>query len=694
MFNSQEKVTADHLKRNAYLYIRQSTLKQVIENQESTKRQYDLRGRAIALGWSKDQVIIIDTDTGQSGSESSDRKGFQKLVAEVGMGQAGIVMGLEVSRLARNCADWHRLIEICALAGTLILDEDGIYDPAHFNDRLLLGLKGTMSEAELHVLRARLRGGVLNKARRGELRLTLPVGFVYEGERVMIDPNTQVQESIRFFFKTFEYTGSAYLTVKAFSEKGLKFPKRLRTDPNKGNLIWVDMTHSRALHILHNPRYAGVFFYGRTHQPKGPNGHHIVKKLPKDQWFAFLPESHPGYITLEQFESNERQLAKNEQVYGAQRKTPPREGPALLQGLVVCGICGRRMTLRYHERNNRLVPDYMCQFRRIQLAMGKCQEIPGAGIDKAIGDLLIKMMTPVTLEVSLAVQKQLESRAKEAEMLRRKGVEQARYETDLARRRYMCVDPENRLVADTLEAEWNEKLRLLNDAEEEYKRQCKMDRMVLDNKQKAQIMALASDFPRLWNDQNTSERDRKKMVQLLIEDVTLIKDNKINVSIRFKGGGTKVFDLPIPPNYFMSRKTNEKVVKEIDSLLNEYKDSEIASILNKKGLLTGDGLPFNTQSIIRIRWNYKLKSRRARLREKGLLNRKEMLQLLGIGNDTLQRLKDNKIISIKEYGDSKSNILYDPPAKELVSIIRQSGRKISISSLLQNENPQEVQYEA
>lgn len=697
MFNSQEKVSADHLKRNAYLYIRQSTLKQVIVNQESKKRQYALQGRATALGWSKEQIIVIDTDTGQSGAESSDRKGFQKLVAEVGMGHAGIVMGLEVSRLARNCADWHRLIEICALAGTLILDEDGIYDPAHFNDRLVLGLKGTMSEAELHVLRARLRGGVLNKARRGELKLPLPVGFIYEGERVMIDPNCQVQESIRFFFKTFQYTGSAYLTVKALRKKGLKFPKRLQTGPNKGNVIWVEMTHSRALHILHNPRYAGVFFYGRTHQPKGLNGQHIVKKLPKDQWFTFLPESHPGYITLEQFESNERRIAKNEQAYGAQRKTPPREGPALLQGLIVCGICGRRMTLRYHERNSRLVPDYMCQFRTSHLAMRNCQAIPGAGIDKAIGDLLVKMMTPVTLEVSLAVQKQLESRAKEVEMLRRKGVEHTRYEADLARRRYMCVDPENRLVAETLEAEWNKKIRLLKDAEEEYNRQCKMDQMVIDNEQKAQIMALASDFPMLWNDQNTSDRDRKKMGELLIEDVTLIKDNKIHVSIRFKGGGTKVFDLPIPPNYCMARKTDGKVVQEVELLLNEHKDSEIASILNKKGLLSGDGLPFNTQSIIRIRWNYKLKSRRTRLREKGLLTRKEMLQLLGIGNDALQGLKDNNIISVKEYGDSRSNILYEPPIKELVSKIKQmkqSGKKIFINSLLQNEKPQEVQYEA
>lgn len=697
MLSAHEKLTTDHLKRDAYLYIRQSTLKQVVENKESAKRQYALRDRAIALGWSGEQVIVIDNDTGQSGSEAQDRKGFQKLVADVGMGQAGIVMGLEVSRLARNNADWHRLIEICALAGTLILDEDGIYGPSHFNDRLLLGLKGTMSEAELHILRARLRGGVLNKAQRGELKLPLPVGLMYDGDNVVLDPNSEVQESIRFFFKTFERTSSAYLTVRTFREKCLKFPKRLRTGPNKGKLIWVEMTHSKALNVLHNPRYAGVFSYGRTHQPKGPNGRTIVKKVPRDQWFVFLPESHPGYITLEQFESNERQLTKNSQAYGAdRRRSPAREGPALLQGLVVCGVCGSRMTLRYHKRNNKLVPDYVCQSRGIHLAKKICQMIPGAGIDEAIGELLVKMMTPVTLAVSLAVQKELESRAKEAEILRRKGVEQARYETELARRRYMCVDPENRLVADTLESEWNKKLRLLKRAEEEYELQCKKDRMVLDEKRKAQIMSLVSDLPMLWNDPNTSDRDRKRIVRLLIEDITLTRNKKITVGIRFKGGATKVLELPIPLSYFMSRKTDENIVKEIDQLLDRYKDSEIATILNDKNVLTGDGLAFTADSIRRIRMAYKLKSRRTRLRDKGLLTRKEMEKLLGISSSTLQRFKDGNLISVQEYGDSSSNILYEPPRKEFISKVRRlkhANPRAFIKSVLQDKTTQEVQYE-
>lgn len=266
------KVRSAHLQRNAYLYIRQSTLRQVMENSESTQRQYALRERALALGWGADQVVVIDSDLGQSGASAADRAGFQRLVTEVGLGNAGIVMGLEVSRLARNSTDWHRLIEICALADTLILDEDGVYDPAHFNDRLLLGLKGTMSEAELHVLKARLQGGILNKARRGELEGPLPIGFVYDACRqVVFDPDQQVQGAIRFLFDTFRRTGSALATVRAFREQGLRFPRRTRVGPQKGEIVWTVPEHSRVLWILHNPRYAGAFFYGRSQQRKIPS---------------------------------------------------------------------------------------------------------------------------------------------------------------------------------------------------------------------------------------------------------------------------------------------------------------------------------------------------------------------------------------------------------------------------------------
>src|SRR5438034_1232373 len=315
------KVTAEHLRRNAHLYVRQSTLKQVLTNTESTHRQYDLRSRAIALGWTAEQVVVIDTDQGQSGASATDRDGFQRLVAEVSMGRAGIVLGLEVSRLARNNADWHRLLEICALSGTLILDEDGLYDPCNFNDRLLLGLKGTMSEAELHLLKGRLRGGVLSKARRGELIQPLPVGLVYTpAGKVVLDPDTGVQQAVAHLFTTFTATGSALATVKAFKTQDLRFPRRLNAGERKGDLLWGPLEHSGVLRVLHNPRYAGAFFYGRhTHRP-APGGKTTIVTLPRDQWTVLITDAHPGYITWAQFEANQNRLAELAVAHGPDRR--------------------------------------------------------------------------------------------------------------------------------------------------------------------------------------------------------------------------------------------------------------------------------------------------------------------------------------------------------------------------------------
>ena len=321
---AHQKVTARHLKRKAYLYIRQSTLRQVMENTESTERQYALRQRAVALGWPQEQIVVIDCDQGHSGASAEGRGGFQQLVGDVGMGLAGIVMGLEVSRLARNSSDWHRLLEICALSDTLILDEDGVYDPAHFNDRLLLGLKGTMSEAELHVLRARLRGGILSKARRGELESPLPIGFRYDANnRVVLDPDKQVQETIRTFFQTFRRTGSATATVKAFRMQGLRFPRRARSGSAKGEVIWGELEHSRTLWVLHNPRFAGAFFFGRTRLRKHGEHGHRFEKLPREEWTALIRDAHVGYISWDAFEENQRRLLENSQAHGHDRRRSP-----------------------------------------------------------------------------------------------------------------------------------------------------------------------------------------------------------------------------------------------------------------------------------------------------------------------------------------------------------------------------------
>jgi DNA invertase Pin-like site-specific DNA recombinase/transposase-like protein len=694
---THEKVTASHLARTAYLYVRQSTLRQVEQNNESTQRQYGLRQRAVALGWTTEQVEVIDDDLGHSGAHTVDRAGFQRLVSEVGLGKAGIVMGLEVSRLARNSADWHRLLEICALAETLILDEDGLYDPIHFNDRLVLGLKGTMSEAELHLLKARMRGGVLSKARRGELKGPLPVGLVYnDKDEVILDPDQQIQEALRLFFKTFSRTGSACATIKVFREQGLLFPRRLLKGPRKGEVLWDELPHSRALQLLHNPKYAGAFCYGRTHTRKKADGKTTVERLSRKLWHTLLPGAHVGYITWEEFEENQRRLKENCLAFGiAPRKGPPREGPALLQGLVVCGRCGKRMTIHYHQQSGkRIVPEYICQRNGIEHGTGICQRLMGGALDEAMGRLVVDSVTPITLEVALTVQQQLRSRLEEADRLRHKQVERARYETELARRRYMQVDPDNRLVADDLEAEWNDKLRALNEAQEIYEKGCQSDRAILGDKQREAILALAKDFPRLWNDPKTPQRERKRMIRLLIEDVTLIKDSQITAHVRFKGGATQTLTLPLPLPATELWRTSPELIEEIDQLLDHHTCGENATILNERGVPSPKGHRFHAELVARVVLQHGLKGRYERLRAKGLKSVKEVARELGVITQTIIKWRTRGLLKGYPFND-KNCYLYEPipdgsPARERAKKIA----KNQWLSPLPSQPAKEVQYEA
>jgi len=672
MSDSKGRVTASHLARCAYLYIRQSTLRQVFENSESTKRQYALREKALALGWPSASIIVIDNDLGQSGAQSVDREGFQRLVADVSLGKAGVVLGLEVSRLARNSSDWHRLLEICAFTDTLILDEDGLYNPAQFNDRLLLGLKGTMSEAELHVLRARLVGGQRSKAKRGELKLELPVGFVYDSEdRVQLDPDRQVQDTIKIFFETFQRTGSACKTCSELQKQGIKVPRRTRKGHNRGEIAWAPVTHDYALSLLHNPRYAGTYSYGRTHNRKGMDGRNVQQKRSQHEWISFLPGAHAGYITQDQFEQNLKRLEESRQNYGHdRRKSAPREGPALLQGLVLCGACGERMTVRYHSRKGRLIPDYVCQRLRIREYGPLCQSIPATTLEKYVSDLLLETISPMVLKVALSVQDELQTRYKDANALKTKNLERLKYEVELSRRRYLAVDPDNRLVAATLEADWNERIRIFADSQQEYEKQMEETQMQLNKEQRAEILSLSSNFPKIWNDPATPDRERKRIVRLIIEDATLRRNAKeIFVDIRFRGGATQSAVVPVPLTAWQSKKTPSKIVELIDQLLDRHTDKEVAQIINERGILTGPHDTFNATSIANIRRAYKLNSRYDRLRHLGYLDREEILSELRISYTQLNWLREHKLIRSHRTANDRKQFLYEQPSsKELRSI--------------------------
>lgn len=672
MSDERNKISAAHLSRKAYLYIRQSTIRQVFENQESTRRQYDLQKRATGLGWAEEDVIVLDDDLGVSGAAGVDRVGFQKLVAEVGMGNVGLVMGLEVSRLARGCGDWHRLLEICALTNTLILDEEGLYDPTQFNDRLLLGLKGTISEAELHVIRSRLQGGILNRATRGELKTRLPVGFVYDpNDKVVLDPDQQVRDTIRWLFKTFRLAGSGTETVRRFHAENILFPTRLHSGTNKGSLCWRPMTVTRLYAVLRNPRYAGAFVYGRRHYRKLPNGGTACDFLTSENWHSLIPDAHEGYITWKEYEGNLRKLEANA-LYHPEPGAPPREGPALLQGIVVCGICGRRMTTRYHAGTNGLRVLYVCQGSEAQFAAPSCQSLPGGTVDEKIGELLLDIVSPVALEKALDVQKELEAKTVEVDAIHQRQIDRATYEADLARRRYMNVDPENRLVAVSLENEWNQKLKALAKVEDEYKRRQHENHRMLDRKAKEKIRRLSEDFPKVWNAPETPMRERKRLLRLVIEDVTLTRDeNDIIVQIRYRGGATQSLSLPVPAPACEQWKTSEDIVRDIDRLIDDHTYAEIADIFNEKGLESGKGGEFNSRKIRLIQQGYKLKSRLTRLRERGMITQDELAEKLGATKRQICDMKRYGVLPLKICNLEKTGkCMYEDPSEEIINMFK------------------------
>jgi DNA invertase Pin-like site-specific DNA recombinase len=609
------KITEQHRSRPAYIYIRQSTPGQVLHHQESTERQYALRGMALELGWSESAIRTLDRDLGMTGTEMTRREDFKTLVADVSMGQVGAVFALEVSRLARSNLDWHRLLELCALTATLVIDEDGCYDPSDFNDGLLLGLKGTMAQAELHFLHARLQGGKLNKAKKGELRFPLPVGYCYDEQgRIVPDADAEVRGAVEMVFRLFRETGSAYAVVHRFTEQGLRFPKRAYGGAWDGNIIWGRLSHSRVLGVLKNPSYAGIYVFGRYQYRREINRDGEVRKrmqaVAMPDWRVNLQQHHEGYITVEEFIKNRERLQKN-RTNGEETvlSGPAREGLALLQGLLLCGHCGHALTVRYRS-NGGICPTYQCNLlRREGLATKSCMVFRSDLLDGVIAEEVLKALKPAELELALAALHELESRDQSILRQWQMRLERAEYEVALAERRYQEVDPANRLVAGTLERRWNDALVQLEDLKKEAAEFQRQEAHVATPEQKAKVMALARDLPRLWHAPTTQSKDRKRILRLLIKEITVEKaadQKRLLVHIRWQGGAYSDVSVQLPPNIADRVRYPSAVVDQVRELARHLADTEIADELNRQGQVSAKGLQYTSKIIQWIRCRYRI----------------------------------------------------------------------------------------
>lgn len=606
----ESKLRPEHLERQAFIYVRQSTLFQVRENTASTARQYDLERRACELGWPRERVVIIDQDQGHSGAQAAGRDGFQFLIAEVGLGHAGAVFSLEVSRLARNSSDWHRLLEICALTDTLVIDEEGIYDSGLHNDRLLLGIKGALSEAELHWLRSRLLGGKLEKAEHGELRFRPPTGFVFDpANRMAKDPDEEVQQAVGLVFALFEQHDSALAVVKHFNAHGLRFPTRHWGKRHAGEITWGPLTHGRVLDILHNPAYAGTYTYGRTKTRtrvlpgEAPRVKGRTRKVSQEDWPIVLYDAHPAYISWSQFLTNRQQLDDNRTFRAEERRGVVREGAALLQGIVLCGRCGRRMGVRYLADGK--TPSYECNAIHTRRAGPTCQSLRGDEIDAVVAKTLLEAMQPAQLEISLATLEQLDSQARQLERQWQLRLERAQYEADLAKRRFLAVDPENRLVARTLERDWNDKLAEVERLERDFTLlpERRVRRIVPEERQR--ILALAQDMPAVWRAATTTQAERKQLLRLLIKDVTLTKqETTFELGIRWQTEALTQLAIPRPLRSCDARRSDPAVVARVRALAPDHSDSDIATLLNREGAVPGLGGSFSNSKVAWIRYAY------------------------------------------------------------------------------------------
>ncbi|MBV9937643.1 MAG: recombinase family protein [Acidobacteriaceae bacterium] len=608
----KEPITAAQRAKLAYVYVRQSSPGQVKHHQESTDLQYRLVERAVALGWPRDRITVIDEDLGKSGASSIDRLGFQQLMAEIGLGKAGLVLSLDASRLARNNRDWYQLLELCSVFGVLLTDAERLYDPRTYHDRLLLGLSGMMSEAELHQIQMRLQQGGRHKAERGELRLALPAGLVRSrtGE-IVLNPDEEVRARLQLVFDKFRELKGAKAVMRYLQQAGLTLPVRPLWGPAPQDVVWQPATSARVVQVLKNPAYAGAYVYGRRRfdptrrRPGVPRSGTV--KVPLEQWPVCLVEAHPGYIRWEEFLANQKQLAENVQHYADHHAGVPRNGLALLQGVVLCGRCSRRMQLRYSGPHGNY-PVYVCAADQAAAGGPRCQEVRAPAVDAAVERLLLEALAPDQVALAVTALEQIEEESRQLERQWGLKRERARYEAERARRQYDTVEPENRLVARHLERGWEDKLRQQEQVEHEYERWRREQPLALTETDQQQLLAVAEDLPRVWQAETTTPADRKQILRLVVQEVVLDQKRapgRVWLKIHWQTGATtehwvrrRVQDY----RRYADREPLEQRVRELNAA--HKMDAEIAACLNEEGLISATGRLFQGKNVhvLRQRW--------------------------------------------------------------------------------------------
>lgn len=587
------KITNAHLAQLAIVYVRQSTPQQVAENRESLARQYALADHARALGWAADRVLVIDDDLGVSGRTAEGRPGFQRLLAEITMDHVGLVLGLEMSRLARSCKDWHQLLEVCALFGALLADQDGLYDPSDPNDRLLLGLKGQISELELHTLRTRLDRGRLNKARRGELFLHAPIGYVKTPVGgLALDPDEQARSTVRLVFEKFDEMGSANALLRYLRRNLIRLPVRSLAGPDRGRLEWRPPRLSTVFRMLRNPTYAGAYAFGQ--RPVDPKRKRrdgrtsSVRVAPPDQWLVLLHDKVPAYITWERHQLNGDRLRRNR--FTAATPGQSREGVALLSGLLSCGRCGHRMHTTYGDR---LHPRYDCVAHQRRGEPRTCRSLTAAALDAVVAAQVLNVLTPSGIELSLLAAQDIERERERLDSHWRAETERRAYETCLAERSYRAVDPENRLVARTLERGWEQALRQEREAREahdRFRRDCprRLSQEEIDG-----VRSLAADVPALWHAATTPASDRKEIVRALVEKVTVIvdeADENVHIRIDWIGGSSSEHSFRRPVGAYERMADFPRLRDRVTALSHDGRTAaRIAEQLNREGFRPPSG---------------------------------------------------------------------------------------------------------